>query len=159
MKPHELYTEFKNRQDIVDLLLTKFSKEELGMTKWPECWEDLNKLEGGWYVTTESAISSISLISKESSDKNVYATEKQAKSALAYAQLSQIVAKMNDGWIPDWNDDNESKYTVSYNHGPCSLEWDVWTESMVSHLYFQTEEMAKFSIKYHKDLWLQYFMI
>ena len=158
MKPHELYNEFKNRQDIVDLLLTKFSKEELGMSKWPERWEDLNKLEG-WYINSDAEIFPSKPHIGKLCHKNLFVSEKQAKSALAYAQLSQIVAKMNDGWIPDWNNDEQNKYTIHYAHDKQCLRTNVWCESMQAQLYFKTEEMANFSIKYHESLWLQYFMI
>ena len=40
--------------------------------------------------------------------KNIFKTEKQAKSALAYAQLTQLMAlpEYNGDWVPDWTDNN-----------------------------------------------------
>ena len=39
--------------------------------------------------------------------KNIFKTEKQAKSALAYAQLTQLMAlpEYNGDWVPDWDAD------------------------------------------------------
>lgn len=62
-------------------------------------------------------------------------------------QLSQIVAKMNGGWEPDWSNGYEDKVCVFYCHTENSLRVDSWNTSNTSNLYFKTEEMAKFSMK------------
>ena len=45
--------------------------------------------------------------------KNIFKTEKQAKSALAYAQLTQLMAlpEYNGDWVPDWSND-QFKYII-----------------------------------------------
>ena len=46
-------------------------------------------------------------------DNATFKTEKQAKSALAYAQLTQLMAlpEYNGYWVPDWRND-ELKYII-----------------------------------------------
>jgi len=45
--------------------------------------------------------------------KHIFKTEKQAKSALAYAQLTQLMVleEYNGDWVADWDDDT-SKYAI-----------------------------------------------
>ena len=46
--------------------------------------------------------------------KCCFKTERQAKSALAYAQLTQLMAlpEYNGDWVPDWDDETELKYVI-----------------------------------------------
>lgn len=50
--------------------------------------------------------------------KDIFRTEKQAKSALAYAQLTQLMAlpEYNGDWVPDWNNETELKYVIKRSH-------------------------------------------
>lgn len=45
---------------------------------------------------------------------NLFKTEKQAKSALAYAQLTQLMAlpEYNGDWVPDWENDSQKKFCI-----------------------------------------------
>ena len=47
-------------------------------------------------------------------DKDTFKTEAQARSALAYAQITQLMAlpEYNGDWVPDWNDDKQIKYII-----------------------------------------------
>lgn len=70
----------------------------------PKTWKELNKING-YFIDGSSRIEKLDTsINCEDVNKNVFATEEQAKAAIALAQLSQLMKVYNDGWVPDWKD-------------------------------------------------------
>jgi hypothetical protein len=83
---------------------------ELKNLKGVDSWEDLSRIDGYFIngnAEIENAKSSYEL-SAITENKNIFKTQKQAESALAYAQLTQLMADCGDCEI-DW-----SKY--EYKH-------------------------------------------
>lgn len=75
--------------------------------KYPKSWEDAfigSHICGYWANNCSDIIMSDK--DAEPCDKNVFKTKKQAKSALAYAQITQLMALpcYNGDWVPDWNE-------------------------------------------------------
>lgn len=140
-------------------LLSVFTDEELGIKKeWPKSWVDL-KVISGLFVNKYSELERGCQLSTTNENKNVFADIKIVKSALAYAQLSQLSEKMNEDWKPNWLDNDECKYSVCYNYRSNQLSVMTHFCKNSNLIYFKTQEMAEFSIKYHKDLWEQFYMI
>ena len=82
-----------------ELLLANFSKEELTKKELPKSWNELKEIKGYFISEEDSSIDDyISGGNRKDYELSVYATEKQARSALAMAQLSQLMAVYNDGW-------------------------------------------------------------
>jgi len=76
--------------------------------KGVDSWSELGKIDG-YYINYYSKLLQLNIGGNASSDnRNVFATKKQAESALAYAQLTQLMADCGDCEI-DW-----SKY--EYKH-------------------------------------------
>ena len=61
----------------------------------------------GYYLGSNSKIFDLDCLS-DFCEKATFKTEKQAKSALAYAQLTQLMAlpEYNGDWVPDWSDED-----------------------------------------------------
>ena len=88
-------------------------------------------------------------------DMDIFKTEKQAKSALAYAQLTQLMAlpEYNGDWVPDWNDD-EFKYIIRrYRNG---LDTDDYSKTH-HHISFKTAEIRDKFLENNYDLLKEYF--
>jgi hypothetical protein len=100
--------EIDKEKSTFENIVFKEAKKEL-----PKSWEDLGEIEG--YVI--SSFSKIALYSKIFTDnyesKNTFATKEQAEASIAMAQLSQLMKVYNDGWGPDWNDD-EFKFCIYF---------------------------------------------
>lgn len=122
------------------------------ITELPKSWNDLDKIPG-YYLKGSGCVDYTAM----SRLKYVFATEAQAKSALAFAQLSQLIKVMNDGWEPTFED--KKHYIVSSND-TCRLHGLIinWTY-IIKHLPFKTRELAEFSLKHHRELWEDYWMI
>lgn len=90
-------------------------------------------------------------------DKNVFKTNKQAKSALAYAQLTQLMAldKYNGDWKPVWNDGNK-KYVINYNCDKIILQDCYYTHSFLA---FKEETARDEFYRHHEDLIKQFYMV
>ena len=85
--------------------------------KYPDSWEDafLNKPIIGHYFSSISELKGATLSRTDKRDKNLFKAEKQAESALAYAQLTQLMALpiYNGDWEADWKDCTKFKYSIS----------------------------------------------
>lgn len=79
--------------------------------KYPK-WEDLNRISG-CYITDNCIIRPASNITANGENKNVFLIEKHAKSALAMAQISQLMPYYG-GEITDeeWEDRSIRKYII-----------------------------------------------
>ncbi len=121
------------------------------------------KFNFGYYVKDDSTIhSSGQRIKLQDVDRNIFATEKQAKSSLAFAQLSQLHKVMIDeynlinncNWKPNWHDYEQAKYTVSRYKNNLILHKST---TGFKYLTFPTQELAEFSLEHHRELWKDYY--
>jgi len=114
----------------------------------------------GWYVSTFSGIRHTQDSVWDADNMNIFATEKQAKSMLAMAQLSQIIA--NDerfgGPITDteWQDDNVRKFVIRRYKNMVDTDW---FHQYHHFLAFHTKEQRDLFLQENKDLIRQYFML
>jgi hypothetical protein len=150
-----VYKIINNKVEAV--LKTKFSddfthcyykKENVTFVKeLPKTWESCNKKVG--YIAfiggnTRKFTDNIKAI--------MYATDKQALSSIAFAQLSQLVADMNGDWNYSWSKEPCLKYTIVRHRDELHLE-DC--RKYFKHLCFEKKEDAEFSLLHHKKLWEQ----
>ena len=95
-----------------EMALSAFSEYELKPIKNEWGSKILGKDIDGFYISSLSHVTQFNQ-SCYKRDKATFKTEKQAKSALAYAQLTQLMAlpEYNGDWVPDWVE-NDTKYTI-----------------------------------------------
>lgn len=129
-------------------LILKYLKEPK-----PDAWQELGVIKGH-YVTHHAEISEEVNGFPAEANKNIFATEKQAKSALAAAQLSQYMAKVNEGWEPDWSAVTSSKYCISRDANTTIV--GVWTTTY-KWLSFKSKEVRDKFLQDHLDLIKTYF--
>lgn len=144
-----------DNEEIKAIALKYFTENELSNDILPVCWEDLKEVYG-YFIAHNSVSEPTGVINASDYNINVFVSEKQAKSALAFAQLSQLAHRMNDGWEPDWENNDERKFTVHCVGGLFRIS--IWFKDHC-HIAFKTEEIAKFSLQNHCELWKQYWMI
>jgi len=78
----------------------------------PKSWEELKKIQGWIIDEDDSEIEKTLFVSAYVDNQNIFKTENQAKSALAMAKLSQLMAVYNDGWAADYNNEDQEKYVI-----------------------------------------------
>ena len=118
-------------------------------------WESkiLGKTIRGYFITSDSDIEKAQRMSNLK-DENVFKTEKQAKSALAYAQLTQLMAlpEYNGDWVADWTD-RSSKYCIV--HVNKKLMVDLFYE-YAQKICFKSRELAEIFLANNLDLIKQF---
>ena len=81
--------------------------------KYPKLWEDAfyTKPISGFDIRLYNNY----IQSATGSEKIIFKTKKQAASALAYAQLTQLMALpcYNGDWTPNWDDPGQQKYCIT----------------------------------------------
>lgn len=119
-------------------------------------WEDLNRISG-CYITDNCIIRPASNIIANGENKNVFLTEKHAKSALAMAQISQLMPYYG-GEITDeeWRDSNITKGVVIRKGNSIAKEFSF---SDYRFLAFHTEEQRDEFLKNNEQLVKDYLMI
>ena len=138
-----------------EMALSAFTEAELNPIR--NEWESkiLGKDIDGFYISSLSYITD-SKGRCYQTDKATFKTEKQAKSALAYAQLTQLMAlpEYNGDWVPDWNNRAEYKYIIM-RYGN---EIDVnYCTNIYDHIYFKTAEIRSRFLENNYDLLKEYF--
>ena len=130
----------------------KFKKKE---TRWRDSKSNMT----GYWITGDSRIAIANGPNKHA-NKNVFATEKQAKSALAMAQISQIMANDERFGGPltneEWNS-NSPKFIICRNGN--GLFVDVTTFKRYHFLAFHTVQQCDSFLKENEDLVKDYLMI
>lgn len=78
----------------------------------PKSWEELENIEEGYYVNSDSLINKFTNVKTSSNNQNTYSTEELAKASIAIAKLSVLRKIYRGYWIPNWEDDESEKYII-----------------------------------------------
>jgi len=95
----------------------------------------------------------------------VVGLDDDAVSIAAYMKLIIIIRALNEGWVPDWSDNDEYKYFPWFEHesgfGLSFLVYDDWTAftGVGSRLCFKTRELAEYAAKQFRDIYNDYLSI
>jgi len=160
----KLYTMIKpsieNNTSFVDLknsilmesLLATFTKDELEGKKG-FTWED--SFDGtGWFIDKSSVCTMGGNVPVHEYNKENFKTKEQAESALAFAQLSFIVAKYNEGKTQE----GEYTYSIAYLVYHKRLSVDKKLRDAYN-LEFYDEKDAEISLEVNRELWYKYWMV
>lgn len=90
---------------------------------------------------------------------NAFPKEDQ-RSMLAYHKLTVITRALNNGWKPNWDDQNEWKYYPLFRYVNAGLSY-AYTHnaaaSFGSRLCFPTSALAKYAAEHFADLYRDYY--
>lgn len=116
------------------------------------CWEDIKRINGVW-IAHLSDIQSYEGVPPYKTNKNVFLNEKYAKSALALAQISQLLPYYDSK--VDWGT-LDMKWVIS-------REWNniaIRPYSMAYHVMaFNTRAEAERFLKYNEQLVKDFYML
>jgi len=91
-----------------------------------------------------------------------FSTNKHSKRALAFQNLCIVIEALNEGWVPDWGDQNQDKY-YNYFRMKGGFSYDTVNSNSTytvvpSALCFKSEALARYCYKQfeqlYKDLYL-----
>ena len=125
--------------------------------KCPKSWDDafIDSHICGYWIDHFSNIRMADRYAVDD-DKNVFKTEKQAKSALAYAQITQLMALpcYNGDWIPDWENGLFDKYSLIRTNNAIDL---ILRSDTFCPITFKSKDVRESFLKNYEDLLRQYF--
>lgn len=94
---------------------------------------------------------------------NAFPKEDQ-RSMLAYHKLTVITRALNNGWKPNWDDQNEWKYyplfryvNAGLSYAPADTAATSAVASLGSRLCFPTSALAKYAAEHFADLYRDYY--
>ena len=102
-------------------------------------WKDIKFISGS-FINNSAVITNVPIIPKEDDDKNVFVSEKYAKSALALAQISQLMPYYG-GEITneEWNNSFIKKYGITVY---CNIICKIVVVTNRNILTFHTQEQV-----------------
>lgn len=115
----------------------------------PKSWKEFGEVKG-WFVNNRCEVDYYDEgDSTNDMDKNLFPTEEEAKACLALSQLCQLRDRYNDGWKPDWKDDNQFKWCIDVFKGNIRKAAYLFVKKV---LLFKTEELRDKFLENFRDL-------
>ena len=120
---------------------------ELAVKELPKTWEELEKIEGYFVNGASSKLYSFKSETLDYS-KNIFATKEQAEASIAMAQLSQLMAVYNDGWVADWGSETQ-KYCIYFDESKIDIMRNTVYQRFLN---FKDRKTAELFLENFKDL-------
>lgn len=113
--------------------------------------EKLFKEKNFYYITYDGEIREVrearsSSLPCHMTDKNNCTSKKQAEKLLAINMLLNVAKYLNDGWEPNWDNQDEKKYTILIDVQHKNIQIDCQFVINRSIVYFKTKELAQKAI-------------
>lgn len=140
-----------------DYEISKYSDEEIILKKkfkYPK-WGDLNRISG-YYITDNCSIRPATNVIANGENKNVFLTEKYAKSALAMAQISQLMPYYGGEITNEEWGNSSSKYIIDKYDNRIDISFH---RNAYYFLAFHTSEQRDEFLKNNEQLVKDYLMI
>jgi len=123
--------------------------------EFAQSWEELGGIEG-YYVNANSYMHIQKRGEIGAFKRNTFATKAQAQSALAMAQLSQLMKEVHEGWVADFDNGSQRKYCIECR-AQTIIPTDAWR--YFKFLAFETAEKRDNFLATHEALIKVYFQI
>ncbi len=143
----ELNKQYSEMKALHDEIERKKQAPEL-----PKRWEDL-KIIGGW-ISTRGHLFVAEEVPVSEENRSRFASQKEAESALAMAQLSQLMKVYRGKWLPV---KGKSRFAIMPDYEDVLKVYIANTRT--SPLSFETEKIATQFLNNFRPLINQYFMI
>lgn len=115
-------------------------KKELPRT-WEEFCKNYPREKGESYMNLYSEFCTCSYAGYSrdtNNDRNILPSKQAAEAHLAHMQLHQLRDAWREGWVPDWEDDEQDKYSIIKSKG----EYEIIQAYISRFLAFQDEKRA-----------------
>jgi hypothetical protein len=121
--------------ELKELALTTYP--EIAKKELPKSWSELENIKG-YYVAGRDSTARYADTTTDKDNKNIFATKEQAEASIALAQLSQLREVYRNGWVPDYKEPLQIKYTITFYED--ELSKNSCHNTMHNFLTFQDEK-------------------
>ena len=108
-----------------------------------------------WYLTNTRGTSSKICTCTNNTPIHTFKTQKEAEAyrdlELAKQRVKYAIAKANDGWVPDFENESEKIYLILLWHSKLVIEYIFYTKIQPYWMYIKSEAVAKQILKDHKE--------
>lgn len=122
----------------------KFKKKEL---TYKDIAKELFLYKECYFTDTNGKIKFTSSLHLGYDQVNNFTSVKQAEKLLAINELMNVAKYLNDGWKPDWNNNNEYKHYLFVYNNNNTIGYSNCTSSSIGVIYFKTKELAMQAVK------------
>lgn len=146
---------YKKGGEFKDLALSAFTKEELEKKEPPKTWDEFcesyNIRPNEYFINLRCDIAPApdGYEREVDEDRDVLPSKEAAEAHLALMQLHQLRDCYRQGWKPDWENDDQCKYSIISErkilHVICCRSCNIF-------LSFQSEEIAEEFLNNFRDL-------
>ena len=118
-----------------DIALTAFKEHELIGDGLPKTWDEYCAKHG-----ENSDMTKVSLdYAYATINKYIFSDYKQAQAYIAMIKLHLLRDEYRQGWLPDWEDENQDKYVILSSNGE---RYVAYCQSISRFLAFQDKKRA-----------------
>lgn len=128
--------------------------ENIGLPKtWKEFCKQSEVNEGEYYINSQSSVVKIFAYNyphrRETIDRNILPNKKAAEQHLALMQLHQLRDCYRQGWVPNWNNEDEERYSILHD----TIHYIITDTTIASKfLTFQSVKIAREFLDNFRDL-------
>lgn len=136
------------------------------LEKFPNILKDwFKEMQEGSYLTENGEIFKYNededpyCLNYRRSIGNDFKTEEEVMKYRGYLIALQTIKDDTKGFVPDWENFNQSKYYGKYNYKSGCLDWDEYYHvQFQGAIYFKTKKDIEESFKKHRKEWLMMFV-
>ena len=118
-----------------DIALTAFKEHELIGDRLPKTWEEYCVKHGGVGDKIDESLNSAYTII----NRYVFLDHNQTQAYIAKMMLHLLRDEYRQGWLPDWEDENQDKYVIVSSKGERCV---AYCQSISRFLAFQDKKRA-----------------
>ena len=128
-----------------DIALTAFKEHELIGDRLPKTWEEYCVKHGGVGDKIDESLNSAYTII----NRYVFLDYKQTQAYIAKMMLHLLRDEYRQGWLPDWEDENQDKYVILSSKGE---RYVAYCQSISRFLAFQDKKRTNEFLTNFRDL-------
>ena len=80
-------------------------------------------------------------------NSTVHTNVKYQSKCITFRKLLEVANYLNGDWKPDWNNQEQYKYVIAYNHTEKTFDTDYFRYLSENTVYFSSKENAKKAIE------------
>ena len=102
---------YKQGGELKEMALGAFSEKELIGDGLPKTWDEYCAKHGDMGVIIKASLGTAYV----ALNKHVFSDYKQAQAHITKMKLHLLRDEYRNGWLPDWNDTNQEKFSIQMN--------------------------------------------
>ena len=144
--------------ELKELALSAFTEKEIRESALPNTWKEFCNMyplkSTEWFINNDSNLKAIDIdgvynIRYSKDYRNVLPSLKAAEAHRALMQLHQLRDCYRQGWVPDWSDSNQCKWSIMFDTDRFIVQTGIYYNRFLS---FQSKEIAKKFLNNFKGL-------